>query len=235
MQSDELLRLLQQKATAKPNAPTDINLDNEINSLVRTLIASKSTFDPKESINGPLFASVHFIGNTPLWEKISVGRARNVKGQKYTLLDDTSGSFVNYAEIWGCKLFLKAVGKFIAKGVVPSNDEVETEVSSSPLNFLASLFQPQSTARQISTPYDYEAIVSGASIVLFNKFSLDVAIEGTGTVRVLYADPNLRIFLSPTDTNVTSGAGDWESAGLIVVQVRVDLVYIDWIDRTADT
>lgn len=56
-------------------------------------------------------------------------------------------------------------------------------------------------------------------------------ILGTGTVRVLYADENLRIFLSPTDTNVTKGGGDWESEGLIVVQVRVDLVYADWTDR----
>jgi hypothetical protein len=27
----------------------------------------------------------------------------------------------------------------------------------------------------------------------------------------------------------------WESAGLIIVQERVDLVYIDWVDQTADT
>ena len=58
---------------------------------------------------------------------------------------------------------------------------------------------------------------------------LNLSIEGTGTVRVLYADENLRIFVSPTDTN-SKGGGDWESECLIVVQVRVDLVYDDWID-----
>jgi hypothetical protein len=73
--------------------------------------------------------------------------------------------------------------------------------------------------------------VTGASISLWNKFALNLSIEGTGTVRVLYADENLRIFLSPTDTNVTKGAGDWESEGLIVVQVRIDLVYDDWVDK----
>ena len=83
----------------------------------------------------------------------------------------------------------------------------------------------------LPTPYDYSAIVTGASIVLFQKFILTVTIEGSGIVRVLYADENLRIFVSPTDTNVTRGRGDWESEGLIVVQVRADLVFNDWIDR----
>lgn len=228
--SNELLRLLQQKASSKTND----ELDNQINSLVRTLIASKSTFDPRESLDGPLFATIHFIGDTPLWEKIAVGSVRNVKGQRYTLNDDTSGEFINYAEIWGQNLYLKAGGKFIEKGVVTSSavSDIAMKTSNNPLDKLKSFFAIQENKQKKPTPYDYEAIVSGASIVLFGRYSFDVTIEGTGTVRVLYADPNLRIFLSPTDTDVTRGAGDWENAGLIVVQVRVDLVYNDWIDQT---
>lgn len=44
-------------------------------------------------------------------------------------------------------------------------------------------------------------------------------IQGTGLVRVLYADPDLRILESPTQND-----GGWEDAGLIVVQVRRDLL-----------
>jgi hypothetical protein len=175
---------------------------------------------------------VHFIGNTPLWEKIAIGKVLNVKGQRYTLRNETSGSFVNYAEIWGQNLYLKAVGKFVEKGLVSSEIEADRVVKTSdnPFGALASLFSPRGNEQNKPTPYDYEATVSGASIVLFGKYAFNVDIEGTGIVRVLYADPNLRIFLSPTDTDVTRGAGDWESAGLIVVQVRVDLVYGDWSD-----
>ena len=230
--SNDLLGLLQQKALS---SKADLDLDNEINSLVRTLIAAKSTFDPKECIDGPLFATIHFIGNTPLWEKIAIGGVRNVKGQRYTLLDDTSGNFVNYAEILGQALYLKAVGRFVEKGYVASSAKVDDKVgdtSNNPLEMLTSFFSSRDDEQKKPTPFDYEAIVSGVSIVLFGKYALNVDIAGTGTVRVLYADPNLRIFLSPTDTDVTRGAGDWESAGLIVVQVRNDLVYDDWRDQT---
>lgn len=176
-----------------------------------------------------------------MWEKIgSSGGVRNVKGQKYTLGGGSSGTLVNYAEIFGKNLYLKAVGRCKDEGPVssPAQSVTADEKSSfnHPLEALTSLFKSgydknneQSTL--LPTPYDYSASVTGASIVLFEKFSLDLSIGGTGTVRVLYADDNLRIFLSPTDTYVTRGRGDWESAGLIVVQVRVDLIYDDWTDR----
>jgi hypothetical protein len=259
--SQELLNLLLQKTSSiNSKMNNDNNLDKQINSLVRLLIASKTPFDPQKCIDGPLFASVHFIGNTPLWEKIGLpGLVKNIKGQKYTL-DRTiesaagaadGGTFVNYAEIWGNNLYLMASGDFIATGptVVVDGDLPSSlstflpnkETTTNPFSeILSSLFPSNSKSinivtvqqsSQLPTPYDYAATVTGASIVLFQKMILNVSIEGTGTVRVLYADENLRIFVSPTDTNVTRGGGDWESEGLIVVQVRVDLVYDEWIDR----
>jgi len=234
--SSELLRMLQSKAST--NSKNDARLDDQINSLVQTLIASKSHFDPAKSIDGPLFASIHFTGSdTPLWEKIgSAGGVRNVKGQKYTLDGGTSGTFVNYAEILGQNFYLKAMGDCKDEGPVSSLPlGVTSKEKSSSNNLLEALALFKSgngddnqQSALLPTPYDYSATVTGASIVLFQKFSLDLSIEGTGTVRVLYADENLRIFLSPTDTNVTKGGGDWESEGLVVVQVRVDLVYDDW-------
>ena len=239
--SNELLYRLQQKA-ASTNSKSDDMLDGEINNLVRTLIDSKAKFNPATCIDGPLFASVHFIGDSPLWARIGAGIVRNIKGQKYTL---DNMLFTNYAEIIGTNFYLKAVGTFKDEGPAVSSSPSSTSVSSAngeksnPLGTaFASLFnsgnnsnisKQQSTS--LPTPYDYSATVTGASIVLFQKLSVDLTIEGTGTVRVLYADDNLRIFLSPTDTNVTKGGGDWESEGLIVVQVRVDLVDDDWIDK----
>ena len=176
---------------------------------------------------------MHFIGNTPLWEKIGSGAVRNVKGQKYSLDDN---KFTNYAEIWGDNLWLKAVGQFSEIGPVQSSlDSSTPKVDGNPFSALTSLFEPNADdykkSNRLPTPYDYEARVTGASISLWNKFSLNLSIEGSGIVRVLHADENLRIFLSPTDTNVTKGAGDWESEGLIVVQVRIGLVYDDWVDK----
>lgn len=142
----------------------------------------------------------------------------------------------NYAEVFGTNLYLKAIGTCIDSG--PVNDSTVTTTSSDnkTSNPLESVFESlfsssnKSNSQYKPTPYDYTAEVTGASIVLFQKFSLDLTIEGTGIVRVLYADENLRVFLSPKNTNVTKGGGDWESAGLVVVQVRVDLIYDDWID-----
>ena len=240
--SNGLLYKLQQKAAASTNSET---LDSEINNLVRSLIDLKAKFNPATCIDGPLFASVHFIGDSPLWARIGAGVVRNIKGQKYTL---QNMMFTNYAEILGTNFYLKAVGTFKDEGPVVSSSLSSTSVDSAnseqsnPFGAaFASLFnygnnsKSKSKSKQQSTslptPYDYSATVTGASIVLFQRFSVDLTIEGTGTVRVLFADDNLRIFLSPTDTNVTKGGGDWESEGLIVVQVRVDLVYNDWIDE----
>lgn len=170
---------------------------------------------------------------------------RNVKGQKFTLDEDHGGTFVNYAEIWGDNLYLTAAGDCIAAGPVIDPSPISTlapeeKSTNNPFEIkLASLFGPFKTKSNnvkqpsalLPTPFDYFATVTGASIVFFQKIVLNLAIQGTGTVRVLYADEKLRIFVSPSDTNVTSGGGDWESEGLIVAQVRVDLVNDDWIDR----
>jgi hypothetical protein len=216
--SDELLRLLKQKANNPKEGDT---LSTKINPLVKSLISSRSSFDPSKCINGPLFASIHFIGDTPLWEKIGSGAVRNIKGQKINLNDNT---FTNYAEILGDNLCLKAIGELSDIGPVQSAVD-----ENNPFDSFTSLFANKKSSN-LPTPYDYEARVTGASVSLLGA-SFDLSIEGTGTVRVLYADENLRIFVSPTDTNVTKGAGDWESEGLIVVQVRVGLVYDDWVDK----
>ena len=76
--SQELLRLLLQKSSSTNTKANNVKLlDNQINSLVRLLIGSKTPFDPQKCIDdGPLFASIYFLGDTPLWEKIGSGLQR---------------------------------------------------------------------------------------------------------------------------------------------------------------
>ena len=63
-----------------------------------------------------------------------------------------------------------------------------------------------------------------ATKIILSVFGLtfDFSIKGSANLVVLYADPRLRIFVSPMESR--SVVGDWESAGLVVVQVRSDLV-----------
>ena len=145
---------------------------------------------------------------------------------------------------------LKAFGTFTDRGPVvedtanamnDDNDDKSSSSSSSPFSSIQNVFQSilpskKQQQQQQSTnngsklnpcPYDYDVTVTGASIELFG-LSVSIPISGTGCARVLYADPYLRIFISPNDTNVETGGGDWESAGLISVQVRVDLINPNW-------
>ncbi len=174
---------------------------------------------------------------------------RNVKGQRYAL---DNGTFVNYAEILGDKLYMTARRNFDDAGPAtmttttmatsrPNADSATTDddgVSRRNNNSFEAMFtslfrlngnggdmmeRSRPPPALLPTPYNYSATVTGASVVLLGKFTIDVAIEGTGTVQVLYADGDLRVLLSPEDTNVTRG-GDWESRGLIVVQVRFTMI-----------
>ena len=191
--SIELLTLLQSKQLL--DARTYSTLSDEINSLVGALIEDRVSFDPARCIDGGLYRTVHFIGKTPLWERIG-SSSNNVKGQKFTLDEDASGNFVNYAEIFGPSFYLKAVGDCFDKG--PVSAEMTESADRSPFGSFFSAFGYNSTKKKFQAPYDFTAQVSGASIVLFQKLEINIPIEGTGTVRVLYADENLRIFVSPS-------------------------------------
>ena len=238
--------MLQRKASSSPSSSSrttddaEEDLDVHINSLVRALVLSRTPFDPRSSIDGPLFASIHFIGETPLWEKIGLApslvgavarRRRNIKGQRYALDD---GTFVNYAEILGDKLYLTAGGNFDDAGsparsattASPPNSDSATmdddgvsRRNNNPFEAMfASLFRsnngeggggtmerrsrPPPPALLLPTPYDYSA-----NVTVLGKFAFDVSIGSTGTVRVLYADGDLRVLSSPEDTNVTRGGG----------------------------
>jgi len=233
--SAKLLSLLQQKFSLGDEG------NKEINKLVSTLTQSESYFDPKTCINGPFYATCYFIGNEPLWEKISkfFKRKTNLKGQKYTINEgaNSQNRVVNYSEIFGNAINLQASGNFVESKKQKKNlyqDSASDETISR--NFLETFLKPLFSAQTLESPelrkcpFDYDVTVTGASINLFDK-TLEIPITGVGCARVMYADPFLRIFMSPRDTEVLSGGGDWETAGLTTVQVRVDLIESSFQDN----
>jgi len=172
--------LLQESIQNSPKVPE----------LVSRLLTESPTvrYNPNECLYGPLYCTVATIETTrsPLWKTWSL-KSSNIQGQQYS----SDQTVVNYSEIWGSALHIRASGQFI----------------------------PLSTRNQC--PVDYTVTVDQASFH-FGKLQWQLPIQGSSILRILYADPELRIFVSPQDTQ--ANVGDWEAAGLTVVQVRSDLV-----------
>jgi hypothetical protein len=142
----------------------------------------------------------------------------NFKGQQYYSHSNSGfleGSVINYSEILGSNLHLRANGVFKPSPVKEKEDEK---------GWFSSWFSTKSITNDAlrTCPDDFMVKVTGASIRLGGVLSIDIPIQGESILRVLYADPRLRIFVSPRASE--SFAGEWENVGLVVVQVRSDLV-----------
>lgn len=205
------------------SAATDT--EENIESLMRYLIDSKVKFDPNECIFGDFFATIYVLGPTPLWERLSQGRSKNIKGQKfYTDADSGMGRFVNYAEVFGKGLQLRAYGSCSKSSEQPNKEGTNQKTNdrfSSPLDFIT-FFLTNNKAPTLASeqcPVDYTATVQKGSIFFVGK-EFDISINGVGTLRVLYADPELRIFVNVGDNTDAK----WEKDGLYVVQVKSDLI-----------
>ena len=71
-------------------------------------------------------------------------------------------------------------------------------------------------------PDIFQVDVSGGAIHCESLgIQIPLPIAGSSNLVVVYADPRLRILLSPTSSE--SVVGNWEESGLVVVQVRSDL------------
>mmetsp|Transcript_5632 Transcript_5632/g.7725 ORF Transcript_5632/g.7725 Transcript_5632/m.7725 type:complete len:352 (-) Transcript_5632:432-1487(-) len=225
---------------------------DQIENLIQQLIRSEVTFDENQCLYGPLFATIYTTGtkSKPLWEKLSSfattsGGKRNIQGQKYYKDSNGDGKVMNYSEVYGRSFHIRADGDCARKirnespttfDDTPAAVGESSPSSLSPMDRLKSFINKiggnnsgknknddslSSSTSMAKCPIDYLATVKKGSFNLFGK-SLDLAIQGTGIARLLYADPNLRIFVSVTEN-------DWEqTAGLEVVQVRVNLVDPEW-------
>ena len=225
--SDELISLL--LARRRTGKSTKGNDDAHISSLVETLTSAKVEFDPTECFDGPLFVSNVLDGSTPLWERFGIkfGRGNNnLQGQQYRYTSEDK-SVVNYAEIFGKEFHVRAYGTFEQSRSTDTTAEVDgaAPAQTSLLDGLLSIFgtalqqQQQQRATMLQCPADFTVTVTKGSFFVFGN-RIDIPISGTGFLRVLYADPKLRLFLSPKSTTDDR----WEKAGLKVAQIRADLV-----------
>jgi len=228
--SDKLVSLLK---SSDPSVVNDPDLSKKLEEMINELADLKVQFDPQECLNGPFFCTMYQGGPTPLWEKFSLVKS-NKKGQQYCIdREDTSPTVFNYSEIFGEKLYLSASGNFRRANALQKddNDGESTGLRTTPKSLfsgLASFFNSNkvknnSKAKKgsllLECPEDYTVTVTKASVVVLDN-AFELPVQGTGYLRVLYADSVCRIFTSPKDTTQTK----WESKGLRVVQIRSDLI-----------
>jgi hypothetical protein len=193
-----------------------------IEELIDDLVELKTPYDPTESLLGDMFCTAYaytpnaLTGPDPLWERISI-KKENLKGQQYFVSNIFDNRVINYAEIYGSDVHLRAKGSFVP---------VDNGSFKKPKSLRERLLGPRlpDDQKMRKTPDAFNVTVSSASIHLWGA-SLSLPIRGTSQLVVLYADSRIRIFVSPLENNAGSmGAGNWENSGLIVVQIRSDLV-----------
>jgi len=181
-------------------------------------------YDPTDSLfGGGFYCTLYFYypntaasssGNgkppeDPIWEKTSL-KASNIKGQKYYIGKDSQQSVNNYSEVWGPAVTIAAEGI-----LTPIDDDERVGFPMPPIGTKTN----SRNLRRLPDVYRVDATKISASIF---GLSLDFDIQGSANLVVLYADPRIRIFVSPLPSETV--VGNWEEAGLVVVQVRGDLV-----------
>lgn len=229
--ANELLSLLLE--SQKTNAPTD---RERVETLIDTLAEAHIEFDPNICLNGPLFCALYQKGPIPFWEKYSVNfgqEKNNLKGQRYTKRADNDDKLdvLNYAQLLGASITIEASGVFKQSTRVGVQTEAMEGIdsdNSNPLQFLADILKrtpipmekKAAPTKSLKCPVDFTGSVQSGKINIFGK-TISLDIKGTGYLKVLYADPSMRIFTTPKDSTNDKWA---EKSGLTVVQVRVDLI-----------
>ena len=226
--SEDLLLLLLKRF----NSQTTKEDDKQIENLMGVLQDSETSFDPDSCLNGPLYAALYQCGPQPFWERFDFGFTfgngrKNIKGQQYLNNPEGSYDLINYAEFVGDIFSVEAVGtcrknqdqEFNAVDISASDKDIMPNLFS----IVSKLFNNAGNASLlVKCPADYTIQATGVTFNIFKK-KKEIGIQGTGYMRMLYADEKLRILTTPKDTKSSGNAVD-EKAGLTVVQVRVDLI-----------
>ena len=170
-----------------------------IEELIDELVAARVPV-PRRGLGSGLWVSAFTRGNEPRWQRNAkllapFAKTKNLAGQQYFQSAERESRVINYGEIFGSSLFVTASGTF----------------------------QKASGSQGLQCPQDFDVFIdSGALTILGNEIPLPV--KGTGLLRVLFANDECRIFVSPTDS-----PDRWEEAGLVVVQIPVRTVRsVDW-------
>ena len=183
------------------------------------------TYDVTESLLSGFYCTLYWYmpkepdpatTTKPIWEQVSLRRS-NVKGQQYYERNDFKEAVINYSEIWGKGVFLTAEGTF-APTDEPLHQHSKQQLT--PLhNALKRVVQRSRSLRSCPDVFQVDA-----TKVTFHVFGMkfDLPIQGSSNLVITYADPRIRIFVSPIESK--TAVGNWEEAGLVVAQVRSDLV-----------
>ncbi len=181
-------------------------------------------YDPTESLfGGGFYCTLYFYypnsasdsngepPEDPIWEKTSL-KASNIKGQQYYIRNDFQQSVINYSEVWGPSVTISAEGVLTPIDGDGKDQQQESSMGKKTKKDSRSL-------RRLPDVFRVDATKISASIFGLN---LNFNISGSANLVVLYADPRIRVFVSPLASETV--VGNWEEAGLVVVQVRGDLV-----------
>lgn len=173
----------------------------------------------------------------PIWEQTSL-KASNVKGQHYYVRnDDLQLAVINYSEIWGRSVYLTAEGTLapIKNGYIEdddiSNDKKSNTKAMTKRNVASVRNNNKSRSLRRTCPDVFRVDATKVTLHVLGA-ELQLPIRGSSNLVVVYADPRLRIFVSPMESQ--SIVGNWEEAGLVVVQVRSELVAASNDDALVD-
>ena len=230
------------------------NIFNRNNIQSSSLTTTPPTYDPTESLfDCGFFCTLYWYypnnnnnnnkikeseGNAapkvkekpPIWAKLSL-LPSNIKGQQYYLSNNFQQSVINYSEIYGRNIHIKAEGTLYPissntntnNGSSSSSGSDDTLSSSSLSSSSSSPVVVLKNSRKLRTTLPDIFRVDATKIILsIFGLTINFSIKGSANLVVLYADPRIRIFVSPMESR--SVVGNWEEAGLVVVQVRSDLV-----------
>lgn len=174
----------------------DDEAKERIAAFVEELTAATVEFNPKECLDGPLFFSTVVSGPPPLWERLGLDFAvKNIQGQQYVYNDDEK-RVINYAEVLGSAIHVRAYGTYESD----SSRAQPVESKGSGMMRLPNPFS-RTDSPLLKCPMDFVVTVDRACVSFFGN-QLSIPISGTGYLRVLYADPNVRIFVSKIPHNI---------------------------------
>jgi hypothetical protein len=203
------------------------NKKKQSSSLSSSLTTPPPTYDPTESLfDCGFFCTLYWYYPNkeeapPVWAKLSL-LPSNIKGQHYYLSNNFQQSVINYSEIYGKNIHIKAEATLYPISSNTSSSSSSTSGSNDNLSLSSSSPGVVKNSRKLRTLPDTYQVDATKIILSVFGLTFDFSIKGSANLVVLYADSRLRIFVSPMESR--SVVGDWESAGLVVVQVRSDLV-----------
>ena len=186
-------------------------------------------FLPIRNLKGQQYTAIDPTKEEDDDDEVTTRNEKRKSRAKYDSFD-----LINYAEFWSTNLSIQGCGvcTFLqANNTRKKEDDVQEKKDDQKDNFFASFFSlspissslfnnQQSEKTLLQCPVDYKVEIQNASVsFLGKKFGLNV--NGIGYTRILYADEEMRILLAPEDT---SDERWMEKAGLVVVQIRSDLV-----------